>query len=722
MTDNDELSSKLSIEPDKSSFAASNREIDKLLSGIEDLEKATDDLGKAQKKNSDTAKGLAKAYKQVRDEAKKAADEAGKARQASVGRTSDAFGKASTGVGSVASVVGGVAGSGASEGIRLAGDIAGAAEQIPALVSSIGALGPVGLAAGVAVTAVGFALGQAIQQNQKLEDAIRSRLAVESQVFEFISTSTREQLQLTRETAAQNLELQRIQLENAKQRRDQLYEEQGYTNSLFDEARKNAGLAFVGLKAQEEEVARLEQSYSNALTATSGYNQALLQNATATRDAAEAEKKLAEQRQSFIDRTLDLQIRTQLQADSLTGDSLQKRLDALTNEKAILETVVQQSNLSEAALEKYRARLQDIATETSTLNYIVAPLVKEREAEAKAIEATRKSIADVISAAGKTISILAEQSGAIRKVNDDLAREISQATSERNKALVEAEREASQARLEAVQERDKALRDNAIEAADQRLKIEEDYQKSVRASQRRFARTSIDAISERDVLAFLQAKQARDDEIRDAKETRAEGLRDVNVQLRKQNQAVIERYNEQLVAVATRLNEQTRVIAERYNEQVRAANEAAQREIQTIRTKYAQELQVIQQGAAASISAAGSFWNGMANLARNALSSVTAASKSATTNPLLKLLGFAKGGYPPTDRPSLVGENGPELIQPRVPSRVYSNQQTQRMMAGGAGNGINIPISVSGVGMGIPQIEKAVIDKLHEALVMVVGD
>jgi hypothetical protein len=718
MSDNDELSSKLSIEPDKSSFAASNREIDKLLSGIDDLTKGTTDLDKAQKKNTETAKQARKAYRDLAAEAKKATDEANRARQASVDRTSNAFGKASTGVGSIASVAGGIGGSAAGEGLRLAGDVAGAAEQIPALASGIAALGPVALVAGAAAVGLALALGQTIDQQNKLREATKARLDAEVAVLTFVQNATREQADARKKQLQEEYELQSGIYQ---QRLAQYLEEFDQLNGL-DRARLQVGLAY-------GEIAELGTSAEAAGKAADKAWQELLlleeqlrANATAANDMALAEQELATKRQSFVDDMLNRQIQLVLQADDLTLESAQKRRESLLNDRVVYEELLATAELTTAQYEKYDLLLKQTNADISTLNYLLIPQIEAREKEAKAIDAVRKSIADTISAAGKTISILAEQSGAIRKVNDDLARELGQAASERNKALVDAEREATEGRLEAVQEREKSLRDNAIEAADQRLKIEEDYQKSVRASQRRFARTSIDAISERDVLAFLQAKQARDDEIRDAKETRAEGLRDVNVQLRKQNQAVIERYNEQLVAVATRLNEQTRVIAERYNEQVRAANEAAQREIQTIRTKYAQELQVIQQGAAASISAAGSFWNGMANLARNALSSVTAASKSATTNPLLKLLGFAKGGYPPTDRPSLVGENGPELIQPRVPSRVYSNQQTQRMMAGGAGNGINIPISVSGVGMGIPQIEKAVIDKLHEALVMVVGD
>lgn len=51
------------------------------------------------------------------------------------------------------------------------------------------------------------------------------------------------------------------------------------------------------------------------------------------------------------------------------------------------------------------------------------------------------------------------------------------------------------------------------------------------------------------------------------------------------------------------------------------------------------------------------------------------------------LFGFAEGGNPPVGRLSLVGENGPELIAPRGPASVLSNQVLQAMANGGGGGG-----------------------------------
>ena len=58
----------------------------------------------------------------------------------------------------------------------------------------------------------------------------------------------------------------------------------------------------------------------------------------------------------------------------------------------------------------------------------------------------------------------------------------------------------------------------------------------------------------------------------------------------------------------------------------------------------------------------------------------------------LNVPGFASGGYPTPGEPVLVGENGPELIVPTAPTRVYNNHDTNAMLGkyspGGGGGTI----------------------------------
>ena len=55
-----------------------------------------------------------------------------------------------------------------------------------------------------------------------------------------------------------------------------------------------------------------------------------------------------------------------------------------------------------------------------------------------------------------------------------------------------------------------------------------------------------------------------------------------------------------------------------------------------------------------------------------------------------RLRGFARGGEPRVGRMALVGERGPELIMPKTPVRVISNEDMGRIGGGG-----NVTINVN---------------------------
>jgi hypothetical protein len=60
------------------------------------------------------------------------------------------------------------------------------------------------------------------------------------------------------------------------------------------------------------------------------------------------------------------------------------------------------------------------------------------------------------------------------------------------------------------------------------------------------------------------------------------------------------------------------------------------------------------------------------------------------------LLGFADGGNPPVGVPSIVGERGPEIIVPRMPTTVIPNHAIGGMRGGGGGGGAGgIPVVIN---------------------------
>jgi hypothetical protein len=61
--------------------------------------------------------------------------------------------------------------------------------------------------------------------------------------------------------------------------------------------------------------------------------------------------------------------------------------------------------------------------------------------------------------------------------------------------------------------------------------------------------------------------------------------------------------------------------------------------------------------------------------------------------PFSNLVGFANGGRPPVNRPSIVGEKGPEIFVPSSAGKIIPNDQ---IGGGGIVNNINIAVDASG--------------------------
>lgn len=70
---------------------------------------------------------------------------------------------------------------------------------------------------------------------------------------------------------------------------------------------------------------------------------------------------------------------------------------------------------------------------------------------------------------------------------------------------------------------------------------------------------------------------------------------------------------------------------------------------------------------------------------------ITEAASAFSLSSLTSLLGFANGGNPPTDTPSIVGENGPELFVPNTPGMIIPNHK----LNGGGGVTVNQPIVIN---------------------------
>ena len=87
------------------------------------------------------------------------------------------------------------------------------------------------------------------------------------------------------------------------------------------------------------------------------------------------------------------------------------------------------------------------------------------------------------------------------------------------------------------------------------------------------------------------------------------------------------------------------------------------------------------------------------------------------------LLGFAGGGSPPVNRPSIVGERGPEIFVPRVPGSIMPNAQTRAVLNGGAGGGIVIaPTLVIQGGVDQRGLDPATVRAIESQLIRIARD
>jgi len=682
----------LQIESDLASINRTIRDIDRVTAAGKRM---ADEAKKTSLVGEQSSKKLVAAYKAVADAAEKARKEAEKSRkeiEKSLS-TKDAFGKASTGVGSLASVASGVAGSGAAEGLRLVGDVSGAAEQIPALVSSIGALGPVGIAGGAAVAGLALVLGSAISETQRLTEATKKRLDTEAEIIRLATTGTREELEARRDAIGKQIEAERVVFERRNAELQQATEGLG----VFDQFRETVNLAFGEVDALRD---KQTESLDTLTSLTSAYNDAelaLVRNETAANDMAKAEEELAAKREQFAGQLVDVQISALTRAASLSSEQAKERLQQIQDEQAILQRFADSGAVSAEKAEEFRGRIAKLGVEFSTLAYEVIPLIEAREEETRAIqeqEKTFQSTAKAVEKFNTDIAALeartAEQRIAINEryadVAVDLAEKQADALSSRDDALIEAGLEAGKTRAENERKANADREDEEKRHRDALKQIDSDFKSAKR-----------NAVQNRDVLAVQAAEDARRQALKDENKSNKDRLSEIDKALSEQN-----------AAIDDKLREQTAAVQKRYNEQLDAAQKASDKQRAGIRadaaaldSKYAAEILKRNQANVAELNLIAAHYTTREAIERQYLERLNQQAQQflfssttiAPTQDTGTVIPFASGGNAPANRDLLVGERGPERIRLPQGGQVFNANQTRQM---GGGNSITVPITVNG--------------------------
>jgi hypothetical protein len=186
--------------------------------------------------------------------------------------------------------------------IQAAGQAAGGG--IVNTLSALTGIGPVGLAAGAGIVVASAALALINATAADAAEGIKAELDAKRQANDFLRTATKEQLEAEIAATQQRLDDAKKGQSDGNYILDQGFKE---TSALYGDFVSRLSFAYLGLTGQQglNDITKDTQQYNAEVATGEAYlqklNDALANNSTATNDAAEAEKKLAEERDKAVE-------------------------------------------------------------------------------------------------------------------------------------------------------------------------------------------------------------------------------------------------------------------------------------------------------------------------------------------------------------------------------------------------------------------------------------
>lgn len=572
-------------------------------------------------------------------------------------------------------------------------------------IKAIG-VGRAGLVGALAVAA--FAITKLQESADAARTAALGQLDAAERAREIVATSSAEEIQAKRNAAAASL---RIAEENERIAREFLFNfRQGIQDSFgpiggaIAEFNKIVGTGSGELKAAEEAFDKATAATAAARVELGIFESAINATDFATRAAAEAERRLAEERQRNFDAITDTRVQTLLSARTIqTTEALQERITSLDYERRLLNDILATSNLSAESQQRYRDRLLEIETTIRTLS--LPGLQREIAERERLAEVTRRANEAMRNMQQRAETIARAQVDAAKagddyraslgKIATDARTKLAAAASDRTKALVEAEQSAAKARADAISARDSAIFEATRKAQVDREKLTIEHQKRLADIQRKYQLDEQTAIEDRDALALSRAQRARDEAVTEENNRYAEQNAAINANLQEQTRAIAMRYQEQTAQIAARLDEQRATISARYAEQVQTIQAAAaaaraaeqqsyQQRLAALAQSLQQQLNISTRAAMAALGIQQQYWQATLNIVQAAVNSVNQlraralampasgvqfSSSVSRANPALiggsrGMLAFDTGGYITRSGVAMVHE-GEYIMNPR---------------------------------------------------------
>lgn len=682
----------LSIESDLRAINATIKDIDRVRAA---QAKLADDAKKASLVGEQSAKRLVKAY----DEVKKAAEASVKAQADAQAKATNLAGRVQGATGGLRGLAGAAGLGGVSGGLNVASDIAGLADELPALKEALTGLPLAAKAAAAEIGVAGGVLGVGLigltgiilalkSASDEARAEIEKRIASEQDYNAIVARETQGSIDKRLEEARVATETARLNVQTAQKARDDAYEAYQNAGNIFD-TNKFYDQFKAANDVLEKNLVTLNESTENERELQSAREDARV----VARTLAEAEAELAKLRQQQSDQFVNTEIATLQKAQTLSGEQARERLEAIAKETEAIQQFINTAGQSDQNKAALQARLDNLATEYTLLQTLLPTLIAHNDALAE----QAKIFADTAKATDKFNQDLAaveekgkEQRLAIQEkyanVAVDLEDKVGKAFTDRNEALDKAEKDADKSRAE-----------NQAQANADKEAEETRHRDALAKITRDFNRQDALALQNRDVLAALAAKQARDDAKRDENKSNQDRLDEIKSNLDKQNTAIEDKLREQNESILARYDETTAAAQEAYDKSKAAYND----ELSALDSKINTEQSKIAAAYTAEVNALNLHYDERQKLEQQRLEQLNAQAqqylfKSGNTQPDTgTVIPFASGGNAPGNRTLLVGEQGPELIRLPQSGFIHNAQQT-RQMASGGGASVAVNINVNG--------------------------
>lgn len=509
-----------------------------------------------------------------------------------------------------------------------------AAGGLFALLAPLAPIAAIAVVVAAGVAAVAAVLGELNRQSQEAADGIRRRYDAQKKVDDLVAEGT-----TTNEALEQRAKLEQ-EIKAATDRSNQAQAEKAATFAADAKATSDFQARLRGNNAvykEFDEIAKENSDNARDLQADlDALNSSLEDGAFAANDAAAAEKKLAEERSKDALQAADVagrELASQQKALNATEQQNRDRLDAIEDEKAVIQKQIDTLNESGVTSEEVTAKLEALNTQLGSLGK-ESEFIKNTALEvSRANDAAKQAEKDRKDAEKKAQQAQEQYTKSIESAQkqftqstQDIQTKFRQTTSDNqlkfNRDITDLTTKYHRDQFDLEVKAQRAERDAAVEQAKDLQKIQKDADKNEQQ-----------AIQDGDFKALFLARQSRKEAILQEQDTL-----DESKQKREQD---AKDARDDLLRNAQRTR-QDRMLT--YERQITDSRTAQTRELAQAQLARQRNLQAASEALNAELGIRQQFWNATVKQAQNALNQINgmqaASGQGSTRTPLSEGFSF----------------------------------------------------------------------------------